>query len=240
MYKTIKYILLRRDKKTMRRKLLLALCFAALCLSGAPASADLYELDAVTARLFRELAVTDAGNLALVIDSDGTFGSTVSYSDGSLAFDMYGATMQGAVGYVGQLAEDPTDGDILASILIGASGAAVGIVGEYDGYSALVANDNDDDWSFRLAAGIGPGTIYSNWATLSPRNSTTLTMNFAKIDFSTKLNWIGFEVQGTFDGANESPSNPDFFHVSITPVPGSILLGMLGLGVAGLKLRKFA
>lgn len=225
----------------MRRKLLLVLCFAALCLSGAPASADLYELDAVTARLFREISTSDpGGNLALVIDSDGTFGSTASYSDGSLAFDMYGSTMQGAVGYVGQLGEDPTDGDIFASIHIGASGEAVGIVGSYDGYSAWVANDNDDDWSVRLAADIGAGPIYSSWATLSPGDSTTLTMNFAEIDFFTTLNGIGFEVQGTFDGANGSPSNPDFFHVSVVPVPGAILLCMLGLGVAGLKLRKFA
>ncbi len=224
----------------MRRKLLLALCFAALCLSGAPASADLYELDAVTARLFRELAVTDAGNLGLVIDAPGTVGSTISYTDGTVPFDIYGTIMQGAVGYVGMIGEDPSDGDILASILIGASGSTVGIVGKYDGYSAWVANDNDDDWSFRLAADIGPGTIHSSWATLSPGGSTTLTMNFAEINFFTTLKWIGFEVQGTFDGANESPSNPDFFHVSITPVPGSILLGMLGLGVAGLKLRKFA
>ncbi len=41
----------------MKRKPLLALCFAALCLTGASASAGVvYELDAPTARLLREIA----------------------------------------------------------------------------------------------------------------------------------------------------------------------------------------
>ena len=32
----------------------------------------------------------------------------------------------------------------------------------------------------------------------------------------------------------------DNVDVSVVPVPGAVLLGILGLGVAGLKLRKFA
>jgi hypothetical protein len=31
-----------------------------------------------------------------------------------------------------------------------------------------------------------------------------------------------------------------FDNISFVPVPGAVLLGMLGLGVAGVKLRKFA
>jgi len=41
---------------------------------------------------------------------------------------------------------------------------------------------------------------------------------------------IGIHVQGFADGESES---------LITPIPGAFLLGILGLGVAGLKLRKF-
>ncbi len=38
------------------------------------------------------------------------------------------------------------------------------------------------------------------------------------------------------------PSFGEFSNVSVSlvPVPGAVLLGILGIGVAGLKLRKFA
>ena len=42
---------------------------------------------------------------------------------------------------------------------------------------------------------------------------------------------VGIHVQGFEFGGSES---------FITPIPASVVLGMLGLGVAGLKLRKFA
>ena len=43
---------------------------------------------------------------------------------------------------------------------------------------------------------------------------------------------IGLHVQGFDSGGSESFVN--------TPVPGAFLLGMLGMGVAGMKLRKYA
>jgi hypothetical protein len=48
---------------------------------------------------------------------------------------------------------------------------------------------------------------------------------------------IGIHVQSII----ELPDGPDSSEAFIlTPIPGAVLLGMLGLGVAGLKLRKFA
>jgi hypothetical protein len=46
----------------------------------------------------------------------------------------------------------------------------------------------------------------------------------------TEVSAIGFEVTGNGDGA---------ILVSAVPLPAAVLLGMLGLGAAGLKLRKF-
>ena len=36
------------------------------------------------------------------------------------------------------------------------------------------------------------------------------------------------------------PSHGEWSHVTVTPVPAAVILGILGLGVAGLKLRKYA
>jgi hypothetical protein len=47
---------------------------------------------------------------------------------------------------------------------------------------------------------------------------------------------IGIHVQG-IDGPWGCDQSDTYI---LTPVPGSVLLGMLGLSVAGLKLRKFA
>jgi hypothetical protein len=46
---------------------------------------------------------------------------------------------------------------------------------------------------------------------------------------------VGIHVQGFAGGGSES-----FINGAVVPVPGAILLGMLGLGAAGLKLRRFA
>ncbi|MCP4607278.1 MAG: hypothetical protein GY845_01000 [Planctomycetes bacterium] len=46
-----------------------------------------------------------------------------------------------------------------------------------------------------------------------------------------------------WDGYSGSYGIPDMYllvDAAVVPVPGAVLLGMLGLGVAGLKLRKFA
>ena len=146
--------------------------------------------------------------------------------------------MLGSVGYIGSL-WDKKDSDNIATIRIHEPGNA-GLSGSYDGFRAFLANDDDDPWGVRLFVTASGVTSYSNSGSFTALpangNSAWLTtdtgFNFANVtDF-------GFDVRGTF-GSN-SPSNPDYFHISAVPVPAGVLLGFLGLGAAGLGLRRLA
>jgi hypothetical protein len=206
-------------------------------LAAGQASAASYELNKTTAKYFQQTSVissTDIGNLGLVIDKSP---GTVYYSDGTVG-SSFGATMQGAVGYVATLGDGP-DPDQLGTILIGSTSTGV-VSGTYNRYRAYVANDNDDPWQIALYVDDGSVTTFSSFVTVLPNNYTWINYDLGSdIDFSTLK--LGIAVRGIFTGlANAQPSNPDIFHVSVVPVPAAVLLGILGLGVAGLKLRKHA
>lgn len=206
------------------------------------ASAGIFELNKQTAKHLQQVSVSagDTGNLALVIDKSP---GTVWYSDNSLG-NSYGTFMQGAVGYVGTLGDGP-DNDLLGTILIGAnySGSTIlnSLSGQIDKYRAYVANDNDDPWSIAVYLDDGSGIQYGSWQTLAANTGAWSVLNLGStVDLSTVTD-IGIAVRGTFTGViGAQPSNPDIFHVSVVPVPAAVLLGILGLGVAGLKLRKHA
>jgi len=52
---------------------------------------------------------------------------------------------------------------------------------------------------------------------------------------------LATEVLGyTFTGASGDIGSGSVLGVTLVPVPGAVLLAMLGFGAAGLKLRKFA
>ena len=51
---------------------------------------------------------------------------------------------------------------------------------------------------------------------------------------------LSFSLTEHVDITHMAPGTTSFDAVSIVPVPGAILLGILGLGVAGWKLRKYA
>ena len=208
----------------MKRFLFLSMV---LGLFAGQASAAMYQLDAPLARQFTQLSAVSTGNdLYLSIDSPGTAGSTTYVDDGILPD--YGETMQLAVGFVGS--------SLLNNIMtIGTTNP--GGLGAYDGFGAWLANDDDDPWDVQLFVsydGLATKTT-SGWTTLSgysPVTGPTMTfLSMGSIDFST-LTDLGFEVTG--------PRSVDVFHVSVVPVPAAVLLGLLGLGVAGWKLRRFA
>ncbi len=121
----------------------------------------------------------------------------------------------------------------------------------YTDYGMAFVNDNDDIWSVNLYMNTGwidPGswspefdTFSENaWTVLAPGATTYVSMSLAGIPYLDHVTNIGFQIGATMDNVGGNPSPSDAFHVSAVPVPGAFLLGILGLGAVGIKLRKFA
>ena len=137
----------------------------------------------------------------------------------------------------------------------------------YTGYSLTFKNTNNSDWKVNLYMNTGwcgqgfteTDRFYQNgFTTLVPGEVATVMLDFASADtyeanvskgYTAVQNLnhvtnIGFQVAGDMiapgGSYNNNPSNPDNYHIDVVPVPGAILLGLLGFGAAGIKLRKYA
>ena len=212
---------------------------------AAQVSADMYVLDAATAMQF-VWEVPDGGG----DDGDVRYGPTSDLNE-------YKASMQGQVGWVGWLEDQ--GGDDWALMVFGVAGTE-GPAGSYDGFQAFLANDDDDPWSVglfvqfdgntyingnKMYPGLEPVVNPADFHALDHGENVVLTVdapNGVNFVFGEESNveFFGFALIGQY-GAGV-PSNPDFFHISAvhTPLPGAVLLGMLGLGVAGWRLRESA
>jgi hypothetical protein len=211
----------------MKRALTLGiLIVAALTLSATTTSAAMWELDEATALKLTHTSISsgDTGALTLVTTDP------IAYNSGE---------MMGQVGFTGWLDSEDNAADYLATIQIYENSNA-GLSGTYsDGIKGFFANDNNSKWSVQMYYYIGTTPYTSgNFVELSPGNSTYLTISDAVI--LNNITEIGFRIMGNMTNLNGNPSNQDFFHMSVVPVPGALLLGMLGLGITGLKLRKYA
>lgn len=194
------------------------------------ASAAMFELDNATAQQF-----TSGVILSGVGDTD-----TLTYGPLLTPPNPYGRpTMSGNIGFQGGLL-DGVGGDTAAIAEV--YGLNLGLSGSgYDGIRTYFQNDNDDAWSFQLFYVETSGVEYNSgtYVSLAPGGGWTyLTAPAASsgsLDLA-NIQKMGFRVSGDFG----SDGSSDTFHVSIVPVPGAVLLGILGLGAVGLKLRKYA
>ena len=225
----------------MKRILLFTLVIG---LFAVQANAAMWELDQPTA-----LGFTTYLNLTGPPDTIGLLSVYTAPWPGVKVFGpgptTYGASlMSGAVGFVGTFTDFDAGNDIVRAEIN--SGGAPGIAaGAFDGVTSYFQNDNDDIWKVELFyTTVAAGTVVSPQVTLmggggaayltAPDPGGLGALNPASITN------IGIRVEGLMSGAGGNPSNPDAFHISVVPVPAAVLLGMLGLSVAGIKLRKFA
>ena len=109
------------------------------------------------------------------------------------------------------------------------------------------SGDFSADFEKGAGNGVDPGESVGIVFNLKPDKYFANVINAIHVGFNPDLyydfvnqNWladnlrIGLHVQGT--GENEDFSDTFI----LTPVPGAFILGILGLGLAGIKLRKFA
>ncbi len=92
-----------------------------------------------------------------------------------------------------------------------------GVEPPYDGYGAnlldLMVNNGFVDWG-----NFNPSNVYT-------------------LDFLGLGDTVTFQINDFYPSNDSGNLNVKIY--ALVPVPGAVLIGMLGLGVAGLKLRKF-
>ena len=209
----------------MERKFITVICLAVFCISGS-AFADIYELTREEA-----LAMT---NIVQDEDDGGTNVGALSVYDGYST--LYGS-MSGEVGFTASLqdTDNPLDYAVakIYCIVDGVPGSL------YDGITSYFENDDEDIWSVQMYYVIdGFESNSGDFVELAGGASTYLTI-LGEVE-TDDIDEYGFRVMGLMTGTLGHPSQSDAFHISVVPVPGAILLGLLGLGAAGIKLRKFA
>ncbi len=195
--------------------------------------ADMFEMDAVTAADMRMISSSGSPDVANLF--------YVGYKPGDLAADritgtdpFYGDTMKYAVGFSGELKDFSLDDS--ATITIGLS--SPDLTGSYDGFSLPISNDDNQNWKYQAYVKTDSATYTSDWEQVGPNQTGTLEVDTPiGTDFST-VSEIGFLIE--WKPSINGDSLSDDFHTSVVPVPGAVLLGLIGLSAAGLRLRRFA
>jgi hypothetical protein len=223
-----------RRIKDMRKVFIINIIALAILVLPAVATAEIYEMDASTAADMRLLGVSpgDRGDLDYVgynpgSPADKVFGIATEYGAGQ-------NNMTYAVGFTGGINDDNQSGS--AELVIGLE--RPGLSGNYDAYVLPIANDDDDVFKYRSFIVTSQGAITSNWTSgIGTGDTTTLTIDTTGIDYS-DITSIGFVIQ--WDRSLNGNRAGDDYNTSVVPVPGAILLGLLGMSAAGMKLRRFA
>ncbi len=226
----------------MKKLVVLSVCLVAMLAVSTVSKAAMYELDEAMALDMRILSRStgDSGSLWFVgtLTGPDQIPNTPDYPD------IYGSdTMIYQVGFTGNISEGtPIDGSATAWIGL-ANDDGLGLNGTYDqGFALPIANDNGDIWRYRAFYQLmDDDPIFSDQAILLADTATTLYIP-GSLNLS-QLVAIGFEIQWV---SKDNPSQAggfktgDQYSTSVVPVPGAILLGLLGISAAGIKLRRFA
>lgn len=151
------------------------------------------------------------------------------------------------------------------SFPVGAATGNSGDLSAYDEFRMTIRNTDDNGWFMAnifvnsgwtdSAWGMDDQRVENGWTWLAPGEQATLSIDLTAMGTTTGSNatYVGLDSREWITGIGlqigSNAGNPDTsdyvmdsrpFGVAVVPVPGAFLLGMLGLSLAGVKLRKHA
>jgi len=219
----------------MKRSLILIICFMTICMSSAPALADMFDFEASLAMTFDgstlnaslyDFGVVTLNYLDAPIETVEVGLGILTTGDFSLtmAIDNIDNTAQTATG-TGAFTITDIDGDTITGNMSG----NWALIGGYTTFSGDMANVQwtTDDGFFNGDDGSDDAAV--------------------ALDLITSPPWEGQVVGLTIDSVpawmlyTSWPSaKPGSAVGAIVPTPAAVLLGILGLSAVGIKLRKYA
>ena len=230
----------------MKKLIVLGVVVGVLLTVSTVSNAEMYEMDVATAINMRMLSASDSDDYSSLEYVGYNPGAGIDRVYGVMP--QYGDNMVYSVGFAGTIYAGVSGEAGEADLTIGLYNASgLGISGEYDAFLLPLSNDNDDTWSYQAFVtynlGQGEVTVTSgDFVDLVHDTGTSLVVSTLGLDYS-KVVGIGYTIKwlnaNNPDGRGGYRTG-DVFHTSVVPVPGAILLGLLGIGSAGLRLRKYA
>ena len=221
----------------MKRNLILIICFMTICMSGAPAFADMFDFDidrlnttfdgsTLNASL-NDFAIVTLNHLDLPLETV-EMGPFVSTGTGAfsltMAIDNIDNTAQTATG-TGSFTLTDIDGDTITGDMSG-NWALIGSYTTFIGDLSNVQWTTDDNF-FNGDDGSDDAAVPLDLVTLPPWGNG----EGIELTITTNAAWVLYD----------SWSSTKFSSVeAVVPTPTAVLLGILGLSAVGIKLRKYA
>lgn len=213
---------------------LLVFCFTAFCLSGAPAFADMFDFSVSLVMTFDGTTLNaslydyGAATLNRLEAPLETVGLQPYYTSGdfslSMTVDNIDNIAHSATG-TGEFTLTDIDGDTITGEISG----NWALIGGYTTFSGDLTNVqwSTDDGFFNGDSGSDDAAVPLDLVTLPPWDGQmiNLTINH-EAWMMLPSGWGGKIKPGTI--------------FAVVPTPAAVLLGILGLGVVGIKLRKYA
>ena len=238
-----------------RRIFLLVICFAALCLSVAPAMADFVELDAGHTMM----TVTDTS-----VGGDGTTATATVIATSTMNMNLRDNDLNLLQPEI-VVDSSALNANLVFTGLGGNDYTAIGSLEMYDIDGTKIAADfvsTTLNYNYAFPHPI-LGDVYTMTVTgeLTPQGTNTSILlepspwEFVGANGTISLGdpadfnhgiMVVFEYNVPYGSmqdffvADGDASGMLFAEIHSTPIPAAVLLGIIGLGVAGLKLRKYA